>query len=41
MGKNVIDEKNTPPFDEEEAYQELLLILQEAIIMQNFDHFLC
>jgi len=37
MGKNVIDEKNTPPFDEEEAYQELLLILQEAIIMQNFD----
>lgn len=37
MGKNVIDEKNTPPFDEEEAYQELLFILQQVIITQNFE----
>jgi len=37
MGKSVIDEKNAPLFDEEEAYQELLMILQEAIAMQSFD----
>lgn len=37
MGKNIVDEKNAPPFDEEEAYQELLIILQEAIAMQSFD----
>ena len=37
MGKNNVDEKNVPPFNEEEAYQELLMILQEAIAMQSFD----
>lgn len=37
MDKNVIDEKNVQLFDEEEAYQELLMILQQAIITQSFD----
>lgn len=37
MSKNNVNEKNTPPFDEEEAYQELLMILQQAIEMQSLD----
>lgn len=37
MNKNVIDEKNVQLFDEEEAYQELLMILQQAIITQSFN----
>ncbi len=37
MDKSIIDEKKTPPFDEEEAYQELLMILQQAIAMQSLD----
>lgn len=37
MNKSVIDEKKLQLFDEEDAYQELLMILQQAIITQSFD----
>jgi len=37
MDKKIIDEKNLPDFNEEEAYQELLMILQQAIVMQDFN----
>lgn len=37
MNKNSVNEQSVPPFDEEEAYQELLIILQQAIEMQSLN----